>query len=174
MHSHIAFDCYSPKSGIELDGSSDGAIFGGGGGGGRIGWHDELETTGGRNTTFVESRPLDDAANDFNSIERHSIKLLIFELWTSINQQYQHSLQDSDSASKCKKLKLVKPSNFDFNWRRLIPYISCSRRAGLIIFSLWDTWEISTQLRQVAYALIFISEIFLRDDIISALNGRDD
>lgn len=57
----------SPKSGIELEGSSDGTIFGGGGGGGRIGWHDELETTGGRKTTFtVESRAFDAEINQFN------------------------------------------------------------------------------------------------------------
>lgn len=59
--------CYSPKSGIELDGSSDGATLGGGGGGGRIGWHDELETTGGRKTTFtVESRAFDSGTIPFN------------------------------------------------------------------------------------------------------------
>lgn len=44
----------SPKSGIELDGSSEWPlIFGGGGGGGLIDWFELDETTGARKTTFT-------------------------------------------------------------------------------------------------------------------------
>lgn len=45
-----------PKSGMELDGSSEWPlIFGGGGGGGRIDWFELDDTTGARNTTLTVS-----------------------------------------------------------------------------------------------------------------------